>query len=398
MTHLYPLPILCLFLCTCAPSPETTGPPPLPFDYEYALLPGALDSSKMEAHLGKLRLELRSDSALLYSPFKDDRFNLPAYAAADTSGGITDTAYFVYTVGEDGSLEAEVALGAVTSRERFRPVVRNAVRPWTADMEGRAYRMRTDTADFLVYLYERFPRPDGSFMEGYLLQLNADGSRHITRRFQGFGFGRHGEVYVTFRPPGRQPYQPTPYPGTSTVLVTARDAADRPLLALVDPGQPETVWVDTFRLEPYPSPLPPGTTAADLLPLLTLSRLEMGTVPPEPDSVGIEYLDPEPNRPDPVLRYAELADLDIAFDENGTFTYFAGDRMVAGGGWELSRDGNFLIMNPSGYHRGGPMLIEGYSEGELRVPVPLNVQTRKPRGVRIRSYFRPEVSIRFIRE
>ena len=397
MKHLLPLFLLSL-LCTCAPAPEKSGPPSLPFDYEYALIPGALDSSKLEPYLNKFRLELTADSALFRNPIRYETLRVPAYAATDTAGGVTDSMYFVYAATGDGSLEGELVLPRQRSRERFRPVPKEELRPWTEKMVDRAYLMRADSANYLVYLDQRFPRPNGGFLEGYLLRLSADGTRHVTNRSQGFGEMVDGDVTVVFRALSDQHDAAIPYPAGRPVLLTLRDASDRPLLALVDPNRPETLVTDTFRLSPYPSPLPEGLTAADLLPHLALSRIEVGPVPPEPDSVGIEYLDPEPNRPDPVMQYAELPTLDIAFDEDGKFTYFAGDRTVTGGGWRLSEDGNFLIMNPAGYHRGGPMLIEGYNEKELRVPVPLNVQTRRPRGVRIRSYFRPQVPVSFIRE
>ena len=159
-------------------------------------------------------------------------------------------------------------------------------------------------------------------------------------------------------------------------------------------GQENRVEGPVFA-RPYPSLVPDSVTTADLLHLLNAGQITVSPPPPEPDSVGIQYTDLNGEGTGRLVTHEELPHTDFEFSEDGTYALFAGDRVVQRGRWSLSKGRQFIEMRSLTTMTGAARLIEAYGPGTLTFSLPIDVQTREPRGVRFTSYYTPVVGLRF---
>ena len=138
-----------------------------------------------------------------------------------------------------------------------------------------------------------------------------------------------------------------------------------------------------------------SVSVADLLHILNAGQITVSPPPPEPDSVGIQYVDLNGEATGRLVTHGELLHIDFEFAEDGTYALFAGDRVVQRGRWSLSKGRQFITMRSLTTMTHAARLIEDYEPGALTISLPIDVQTSEPRGVRLTSYYTPVVGLRF---
>ena len=387
-----PALLLLLILFSCAPAPETSRDDGLPPGRVYALTEvRPLEFINDGGTYGTLRLELLEDSARIFNPFTSYSRTVAA-RRADGAQETTDSVYLSYVTEADTVLRATLYTPRQNYTQRYRAV--DALPPggWSMDQVGHTYRLVRDTGQWLVHLANiGGGRGPVSIFQSHMLRVEEGDGRRVTDRTNGWGAIESDRVFTSFRLPGNNNYDDYMRPA----LAVAGELADgSPALYVLgrDTLNPEPAGV--YHLEPYPALLPEAMGEAEMLELLNRSRIEVGELPPEPDSVGIAYQN-EQREHDPVLLPEEVPKLDIAFTDEGRYTLFAGDRIVREGRWSLSPDRNFMFFWPDQSEAQGLALISAYNEEFLSVPFPLEVETKEPRGVRLRSYYRPLPEVRF---
>ena len=380
-----------MILFSCAPAPEVSDGEGLPPGRVYALTDvRPLEYLNQGGTYGTLRLELRGDSARIFNPFTTFATTVAA-TRADGAQEKTDSVYLSYTTEADTVLRATLYTPEQTYTQRYRAVDALPEAGWSVDRVGQTFRVMRDTGNWVVHI-ANLGGKDGpvSIVQAQLMRIDESDGRRVTDRTNGYGSVQGGRVITSFRwPGGAEGDHMRP-----ALAVTGQLPDGSPALYAIgrDTINPEPDAV--YPLEPFSSLLPEEMAEGEVMELLNRSRIEVGELPPEPDSVGIAYQN-EQREHDPILLPREVPHLDMAFTEEGRYTLFAGDRIVREGRWSLSPDRNFLQFWPDQSEAQGLAMIAAYSDEFLAVPFPLEVETKEPRGVRLRSYYRPLPEVRF---
>ncbi|PPK88732.1 hypothetical protein CLV84_1703 [Neolewinella xylanilytica] len=381
-----------VFVFSCAPAPES-DPGALPPDRVYALTEvRPLEFLNEGGRYGMLRLEISGDSARIYNPFTEYSQTLAAILA-DGAQETTDSVYLSYIPESDSTLSATLHTPAQIYQQRYRAVDAIPQGGWPTDLVGHTYRIVRDTGNWVVHLADIGGQRDKASMrilQSQLLQIDESDGRQVAERTYGFGMVEGERVYTSFLLPGGEDEALM----RPKLAVTGQSADGKPALYVLGRDTINAEPVAVYHLEPYPSLLPEEMDEMAILDLLNRSRMVVGELPAEPDSIGIAY-QVEVREHDPVLKRAEVAGIDIAFTADGAFTLFAGERIARQGRWSISPDRNFFFFLTPGMQAEGLTLISDYNESFLAFPLPLDVETERPRGVRLRSYYHPLVDVKF---
>ncbi|MGB3798250.1 MAG: hypothetical protein WA952_00475 [Lewinella sp.] len=380
---------------SCAPSPETSAETSAGPGQTYALTASnPVDFVNEGGRYGMLRMRLSGDSARLFNPFTDYELTVAAYAEQRPENK-TDSVYLEYDIAEDRSVTAEWHTPAEPYHLRFEPVRPIPLGYWPDTLVGQTFRVGRGGDSLLVHVAElnRSASGDG-FYATQLLRVTGSADRTVDFRTTGYGVSTGGQVRATFDMPESRGLGEM----RNSLAVAGLLADGTPTLYLLGTDTINAEPIDSLPLEVYPSLLPENMAEGDLLDLLNRGRLRVMDLPPEPDSVGIAYQNEVSPEHDPILIRSELGTLDISFAEDGGYTVFAGDRIVKAGRWTLSPDRNFLYITSASSFGEGLCLIQAYRDDYIAIPFPLDVETIKPRGVRLRSYYRPLVELRFYRD
>ncbi|WP_116106568.1 hypothetical protein [Lewinella sp. IMCC34191] len=376
---------------TCAPSPDNGAEASGPKDQEYALTAARpiefLDES---SRFGVLRLSLEEDSARLFDPFTDYETTVAAFAGQRPTGR-DDSLYLEYTLEADSTLNATWHSPTQRYALRFAAVAPVAAGYWPDSLVGQTFMVKGRADSLVVHLAELNNSSGNRYFMSHLMTVEDDGEREVGARTSGYGFSSDERIHAVFDLPGdRAPGQmrrPLAFPGLL--------ADGTPVLYVMGRDTINPVPIDTLALQPFPSLLPETMAAKDLLELLNRGRVQVMELPEEPDSIGIAYQVEPSQEHDPILTRDELPGLDVSFAEDGGFTLFAGDRIVRQGRWALSPDRNFMLIMPDQSAAHGLTMIQAYRDDYIAIPFPLEVETLEPRGVRLRSYYRPMTELRF---
>ena len=380
-----------VLLLSCAAAPENSVEDGLPPGRVYALTEvRPVDYLNEGGRYGTLRMELLGDSARIFNPFTEYSTTVAAFRAngAQEKG---DSVYLSYTTEADTALRATLYTPEQTYTQRYRAVDALPPAGWPLDRVGQTYRLARDTGNWIVHVADLAGgRGPATILLSQILRVEENDGRRVTARSSGWGMVEENRFRTSFGLPGGGEGEYM----RPALAVTGELPDGKPALYVLgrDTINPEPLAV--WPLEPYPSLLPDKMDQNGVLELLNRSRIEVGELPPEPDSVGIAYQN-EQREHDPVLLPGEVPNLDIAFTDEGRYTLFAGDRIVREGSWAVSADRNFMFFWPDQSEAQGLALISAYNEKYLSVPFPLEVETAEPRGVRLRSYYRPLPEVRF---
>ena len=379
-----------LLLCTCAPDPEPSHA--LPEGMEWGLVEGRpvgyVDNSNK---YGGFRLDLTPDSARLYQPFLDHSEQYPAYAA-DSTARFPDSLYFTYQLEGDSSLRAVIrSYDGGRWEHRYTPVDKLESYPLPKTVAGQTYLLDLNDSPLLLRFREGKLGAAGSTLAADLVLLDSLTDRRAESRSFGMSLldTESGilKTYYRVRP------QEDGSLRHSILLVTGDGNGGVQAYQLLDDDKQRNV-AGPFPLTPYVSIVPETITEADLLPLLNRGRVEVEKLTEEPDSVGVRYEYEESFRKRGGIVEEELASLDFEFRGDSTYHAFAGDRHIETGRWGLSDDRNFITLDRRGMG-GGPKLIQRYGPDEIVFPFTVMIQTAKPKGVKMLSYYEAEVMLRF---
>ena len=381
--------IVTVLLCTCGPAPSAPDAQ-LTESRQYAWLSGRPPSatSYPDRYPG-YRLELEGDTARIYNLFGTFEAVYPAYAESEATG-TGDTTYLTYgSPGPDADLDISVYEGgSVVTSQRYRPAEAIVVPEEPARYWGKAYALAVDSVDYVVYLE---PVLNSGLLMGNVLRLAPGRQRRAVARAMAHQFATN--KIILWLPDGADRGDAR---RRRTRMVVTEAADGSPQLHRLNASG---AVVGPYPLEPYMSAIPDSVPPAELLRILNTGTIAMGDIPPEPDSLGIEYVTTEASLPPWLLSYAELPQLDFSFQEDGSFSVFVADRVVSEGKWNFSEGRQFInIYGRSSMSGTAARLIASYTERCLSFSVPLRVRTKEARGVRLPSYFTAEVPLTFCAE
>ncbi len=383
-----------LLLCTCGPAPADDGPSIGMPEHEYAMVAGqpygVWDS---DGSYPGYRLRFDGDSVQLFNPFTTYQKRLRAYAA-DTAARFPDTEYVTYDRGTDSTLQLVIRSEAGDDLEQqYRITEPLAYQDLSAATANQVYAITLDETDYVLYVAELRTERNGQTSSMKTVELTAVPPASDPRGTDvnvGYPMGFGAGIAL-----------PLPVPGEGHGAGRGRE--DRLLISESPSGQVQAHILrgQENRVEgpvfarPYPSLIPDSVPTADLLHILNAGQITVSPPPPEPDSVGIQYTDLNGEGTGRLVTHEELPYIDFEFSEDGTYALFAGDRVVQRGRWSLSKGRQFIEMRSLTTMTGSARLIEAYGPGMLTFSLPIDVQTREPRGVRLTSYYTPVVGLRF---
>ena len=369
-----------------APVSNETG------EVEYAIVSGApmFYQSYPPRQLQGLRLQLTGDSARLYHPMMNFDESYRAYRG-DTVARYPDSSYLVYQAGDNDSLHAVAHFG-----ERSQTLVAIATPPLhyaglSEALVGRAYRVRVEQHNYVLYFDgEMGTQQETVLIIVFLYGLDASGQLSpVDRR-------------LSWKQPPAVLLTDTAAAGGGSLFVAA-DSSGQPQVYLVRANSDNTEdYVGPYPAVPYRAP----TARADAVDSRVLiDRLNQGRVLAEvprgePGEKEIKYGYPEDfNQGSGLPSVDELARLDMEFRSDGTYVIFVSGQPAGGGRWKLSQDGGLLTLagNRSlSFPPPFPQVMD-WSRDSLRLRIPVAVQTRRPYGTSLMSYYVPDVAVTVVR-
>ena len=382
-----------LLLCTCGPAPADDGPSIGMPEHEYAMVAGqpygVWDS---DGSYPGYRLRFAGDSVQLFNPFTTYQKRLRAYAA-DTTARFLETEYVTYDRVTDSTLQLVIRSKEGDDLEQqyriTEPLLYQDLSSATAD---EVYLITLGETDYMLYVAELQVERNGQSSSIKTVELTAVPHTSDPRKADvrvGYPMGFAAGIALPMPVAGERRRTRS---GRDRLLVSESPSGQ--VQAHILRGQENRVEGPVFA-RPYPSPIPDSVATADLLHLLNAGQITVSPPPPEPDSVGIQYTDLNGEGTGRLVTHEELPYIDFEFSEDGTYALFAGDRVVQRGRWSFSKGRQFIEMRSLTTMTGSARLIEAYGPGTLTFSLPIDVQTRKPRGVRLTSYYTPVVGLRF---
>ena len=384
---------LTLLLCTCGPAPEDDGGSAGMIDQEYLMVAGQPYGvwNSDESYPG-YRLRFEDDSVQLFNPFTGYEKRLRAYAA-DTAARFADTLYVTYDGMTDSTLQLVIRSNEGDDlQQQYRitePLMYQDLSSATAD---EVYAITLEGTDYMLYVVELEVERNGQASSMKTVELTAAPPASDPRRVDvrmGYPMGFGAGIALPMPVPGERR---RPRSGRDRLLISESPSGQ--VQAHILREQENRVEGPVFA-RPYPSLVPDSVPTADLLHILNAGHITVSSPPPEPDSIGIQYTDLNGEGTGRLVTHEELPHIDFEFSEDGTYALFAGDRVVLRGRWSLSKGRQFIEMRSLTTMSRAARLIEDYGPGTLTFSLPIDVQTREPRGVRLTSYYTPVVGLRF---
>ena len=373
-----------LLLLTCGPAPE-----PLPAPEGEYVNPEVKSGARGNPDYGEYRILLQDDSLRFFSPFDGMAGGgLPAYAA-DSTARFTDTAYAVYQLQADSSLEVQLhRVGEAPAAQRLLyrgKVARSAPSP---EVQGRTYESVVDGVPILFY----FMQPS--------LPLTTLDRRDTTYA----GPMELRTVRPIDLPNGERTARISyvEHVGDNRVLVHALlvegDAQGQPQLYLSRQlGKAEEVIRGPYPAEPY-VPLVPDTVATqNIVQQLQRGRIEVQPLPGEPAGEVLDIYDQAAFTRIQGLTPAEVRRLDFEFRDNGDFVWLTGSRVLQEGHWYLTEDRNFLLLTRGDrpFTEANIRPITAYTDEYIAFKLPVRVATQRNRVPGRFSFYETEVEVRF---
>lgn len=154
---------------------------------------------------------------------------------------------------------------------------------------------------------------------------------------------------------------------------------------------------ERLSVELIPSIVPADVDLAAFTDLLNYGEIKVDQSYPAPDSADVSYAYQE-SFDRWGLGYNELDQLEFNYSPlDDSFNTFVNRRKLKGGTWELTPDHNYIIhLGEDGEHRELIPII-AYNENAIELRIPLSIQTREPRGVKLLSYCQVDAHVRIER-
>ena len=385
---------LTLLLCTCGPAPENDGASVGIPEEEYGMVAGQpYGIPHTHGSYSGYRLRFDGDSVQLFNPFTGYEKRLRAYAA-DTAARFADTEeYVTYDGVTDSTLQLVIrSEGGDDVQQQYRITEPLAYQDLSSATTDEVYAITLGGTDYMLYVVELEVERNGQASSMKTVELTAVPPASDPRRADvrvGFPMGFGAGITLPMPVPGERR---RPRSGGDRLLISESPSGQ--VQAHILRGQENRVEGPVLA-RPYPSLVPDSVPTADLLHLLNEGQITVSPPTPEPDSVGIQYVDLNGEGTGRLVTHGELPHIDFEFSEDGAYALFAGDRVVQRGRWSLSKGRQFIEMRSLTTMSRAARLIEDYGPGTLTFSLPIDVQTREPRGVRLTSYYTPVVRLRF---
>ncbi|WP_420459556.1 hypothetical protein [Neolewinella sp.] len=382
-----------LLLCTCGPAPEDDGGSAGMNDQEYLMVTGQPYGvwNSYESYPG-YRLRFDGDSVQLFNPFTGYEKRLRAYAA-DTAARFADTLYVTYDGVTDSTLQLVVRSEEGDDvQQQYRITEPLAYRDLSAATADEVYAITLEGTDYMLYVVEVEVERNGQASSMKTVELTAVPPASDPRRADvrvGFPMGFGAGITLPMPVPGERHR-----PGSGGDRLLVSESPSGQVQAHILRGQENRVEGPVLGY-PYPSLVPDSVPTANLLHLLNAGQITVSSPPPEPDSIGIQYVDLNGEGTGRLVTHGELPHIDFEFTDDGRYTLFSGDRVVQRGRWSFSKGRQFIAMRSPSTMFSTARLIEAYGPGTLTFSLPIDVQTKEPRGVRLTSYYTPVVGLRF---
>ena len=253
-------------------------------------------------------------------------------------------------------------------------------------LSGKTYRVTNAEGEtFRVYFGEDpkllSPWPTTS----YFVAGNLRAEQHKSYLSEGISYGSHNDDYAP------RPLFESYYLRSSTPILSRKSTSiirtpeGKLLVSSIAAGK-DRYEEERFVMEQLPSIIPEAIDMTAFTDLLNYGKLTIDNSYPAPDSARVSYAYAED-----FARFGlsseELPDLEFNYSPlDGSYHTFVNRRKVAEGQWMLSPDRNNLIhLNQQGFHR-EVLPILAYSDTSITFRLPLLIQTREPRGVKLTSY------------
>lgn len=361
----------------------------LPGDQEYVLtlgFPYGTQNFGPAITAPGYRLQFEGDSARVFNPFAYGEAYFRAYAA-DSTVRFSDSLNMTYQIEEDSTLLAVVRSGGTWDAvQQYRPAKKMVYQDLPDDMDGETYRITIDGTDYVMYFDEMTGSRATQAVTVKTMKVItlANGPElKILKSRTAYGMGGEKLIVTISRGDERGRDQ----------LMLSNSEAGRLQGHLL--RESENRVEGPIYPEELPSVIPDSVPTNNLINILNTGRITVTPPPPEPDSIGIEYANLNGEGDSKLITHAELDRLDFEFSEDGGYTLFAGNRMLQRGKWKFS-EGRQLIQVISGASmHDDAQLIEAYAPGMLTFSLPIQLQTREPKGVRLTSFYTPRVQVKF---
>ncbi|MEM6770390.1 MAG: hypothetical protein AAF597_07400 [Bacteroidota bacterium] len=149
-----------------------------------------------------------------------------------------------------------------------------------------------------------------------------------------------------------------------------------------------------LRMEVIPRVVPKEVDLTAFTDLLNYGQHTVDQDYPAPDSAYVSYANA-----DDFTRFGltrrEFLDIEFNYSPlDASYNTFVKKRQLAGGRWLLSPDGNNLIHQTSDGKTRAVVPILSYDGNSIELRLPLAVQTRQPRGVKLTSYAHVDLHVR----
>ena len=360
-------------------------------EVEYAVVEGApmLYRSIPPRQLQGLRLQLSGDAVRLYHPTMNFDESYRAYRA-DTASRYPDSTYFVYQIADNDSLYGVAHFGEHSQTMVAVATPRLHYAGLGDELIGRTYRVQVEQRTYLLYFdgltdTQQEAAPVLIFL--YALEENGQ-LRPVDRQ-------------ISWQQPRTAMVTDTTGVVGSSLFVSA-DSSGQPRLHLVRGNSDNTEnYIGPYPGVPYHAP----TAVVGMTDHWSLiSRLNQGRVLAEvprgePEEGEIKYGYAEDfNQGSGLPSVDELSSLDMEFRADGTFAVFVLGQPAGTGRWKLSQEGSLLSLTGhvgQSFPPPFPQVLD-WSRDSIHLKVPVAVQTRRPYGTSLMSYYVPQVSVTVI--
>lgn len=176
---------------------------------------------------------------------------------------------------------------------------------------------------------------------------------------------------------------------------SARRLADGSLEVSTVENDGKAYTVRKARMELIPSIIPDSVDLQAFTDLINYGDLYIDTSHPAPDSALVRYAYEEDFPRWGGLTLQELPYFEFNYSPlDGSFNTFVRNRKLDGGRWEFSPDRNYIIHLGEENRHQQLIPIISYDASGMELRIPLSLQTREPRGVKLLSYCKVDAFVK----
>lgn len=326
------------------------------------------------------------DTARLTNGFFQQEMSYPVRGTSgDTLGGTT-VGWQETPLG--GLMVGRYEKDSLVAKALFYPATNESADLEWAELIGKTYRVYPDTgAPFRVYFGEdnnlrgALGRTGYYYLVGEEYQneprsvISASSNRYYAREFYPIPFN------------SMRYYSGAQHHFMSNENLTVRRLPDGKIEISTVGDKGEAYQVNRGRMKLLPSIIPDSVDLQTFTDLLNYGDLTVDTSYPAPDSAKVKYAYEEDFPRWGGVHLREVPDLEFNYSPlDGSFNTFVRQRKIEGGRWQFSPDRNYLIhLGKEDRHQKLVPIISYDAEG-LALRIPLSIQTREPRGVKLLSY------------